>query len=81
MSRFEYLLQKLINGETVDDWEPQSRMETHLLACINKTGIEGLGEPQSRAEELLQMLAIAIQVTGDGGIDAGKIIEALGGAY
>ena len=64
-SNLEYLLEQLINGEGLTDFVPRSRMEEHLLAIINNTGIENLGSPRSRAEVLLQVLAE--QGVGGGG--------------
>lgn len=61
MSRLETLLRKLVKGEKLDGWVCQSRIEEHLLACINKTGIANLKEPTSRLEELLQLLAFQMQ--------------------
>lgn len=60
MSRFEELMQKLLNGETITeaDFPIMSRLEKALIACINKTGTDGLDIPQSRAEELLQLLSV-----------------------
>lgn len=77
MSRFEELMQKILNGEKIDDWECQSRMEEHLLACVNKSGLTGLGKPITRAEELLQLLAI--QMEDD--IDISEVNQALVGDY
>lgn len=57
MTRFEELVQKLINGETIDNWECNSRLEECLLACINKSGVANLGEPRSKMEELLHVFA------------------------
>ena len=72
MSRFEELMQKLLNGETITeaDFPVMSRLEKALIACINKTGTDGLGIPQSRAEELLHLLSVQMtQLTGGGIID------------
>lgn len=56
MDRLEYLLQKLIKGEKIKDWNSLSRLESYLLACINKGGIEQLGLPLNRLEVLLHAL-------------------------
>ena len=56
-SRVEELLEQL-DSEGKIDYEPQSRVEEALVACINKTGKAGCScEPQSRIEELLQVHA------------------------
>lgn len=61
MTRLERMLAKLISGEQITDWKCQSRLEEHLLACINKIGIASLNTPTSRLEELLQVLAVEMQ--------------------
>lgn len=76
-SRVETLLNALINGETLE-FNPQSRMEEYLKNCINKTGVEGLPEPQSRLDALLYSLAEVL--VGSGGdttaaFEAGKKAE------
>lgn len=55
-SRYEELMTKLLNDETLDNYEPQSRTEAYLQACIQGT-TEGLPEPQSRSDALLGALA------------------------
>ena len=60
-TNLEILMQKLINGETIEGYEARSRLEEHLLACINGTGADDLGTPRSVAEALLQVLAEQIQ--------------------
>lgn len=55
-SRYEELLDKLLNGGQIDDYEPQSRTEAYLKACIQGT-TEGLPTPQSRIGVLLRALA------------------------
>ena len=67
MTRFEELMQKILNGEQVTDWEPRSNLEKDLLACINGTGLDGLHTPITRMDELLQALAVKIQNGGTGG--------------
>ena len=54
MSNLEILLNALINGEDVTDFEPQSRCEAILKACC--TGEVCGVEPQSRIEALLKVL-------------------------
>lgn len=73
MSRFEELLQVLLNGESVDI-EPESRIEAILKNAIEGKGLEGLGEPQSRSEAYL--MAVAEKGVG-GGETVEKIIQAL----
>lgn len=77
MSRFEILMNKILNGEKINDWVCQSRLEEHLLACVNKTGTTGLQKPKCRAEELLQLLAV--QMEDD--IDISEVNKLLVGDY
>lgn len=65
-TRVEILLDALNNNETIDNWVCRSRLEEHLIACINKTGIEGLSTPRCRLEELLQVLAVTLKEGGTG---------------
>jgi len=70
MDTLEYLLQKLIKGEKITEWESFNRLESYLIACINKEGIEELGIPQNRLEILLNLLyeQMRKQGTGEEGI-------------
>ena len=70
-SRFEELLESLNKGEPIV-YEPRSRLEEHLVAIINKEGKKGLGEPRSRAEELLQIHA---EQMANGGGGSGATVE------
>lgn len=54
MSNIEILLKALINGEDVQDFEPQSRCEVLLKSCC--TGEAHNITPQSRIEALLEAL-------------------------
>jgi hypothetical protein len=54
MSNIEILLKALINGDDVQDFEPQSRCEEILKSCC--TGEPCGVEPQSRIEALLEAL-------------------------
>ena len=56
-SRIEELLQTLLNGDTIEDFEPQSRTEAYLKNCILGRGVEDLPMPQSRMDALLYSLA------------------------
>lgn len=76
MSRFEELLQALLNGESVDI-EPESRIEMILKNIIEGKGVEGLPEPQSRTESYLMALAEKGVGGGSGGDDVEKTIQAL----
>ena len=71
MSRFETLLNALLNGEQVD-FKPQSRMEQYLINCINGSGGEGLPAPKSRAEVLLYTLAEQLKGGSGGGDSSGS---------
>ena len=63
MNRLEFLMQKLINGETVDGWKSINRLEAFLVGIINKSDITYLGEPLNRYEELLIALHKAVMGT------------------
>ena len=80
-TRVEILLDALDNNETIDNWECHSRLEEHLIACINRTGIEGLGAPRCYLEELLQELAVLLKEGGSmpGGstVDVNAYIESM----
>lgn len=67
-SRYEELLQALLNGETADI-VPRSRLEATLKNCIEGCGCDGLPEPQSRSEAYLQ--ALAEKMKGGGGGNTG----------
>lgn len=64
MTRLEELLTKLINGESLEGYKCTCRLESHLINCINRKGLEGLPSPKSRLEALLQALAVEIQNGG-----------------
>lgn len=64
MNRTEELLLKLINKDSVAGWECLNRLEQYLVCCIAQSGIDLLGEPMNRLEELLAMLYYSI---GQGG--------------
>lgn len=69
-SRYEELLQALLNGETADI-VPQSRLEAALKNCIEGCGCDGLTEPKSRSEAYLQALAEKIKSGGGGNTGGG----------
>lgn len=54
MSRMEILLNALVNGGDIKDFEPQSRCEEILKSCC--TGEPCGVEPQSRIEALLKIV-------------------------
>jgi len=56
-SRIETLLKALLNGDTIEDFVPQSRSEAYLKNCILRNGVAGLPAPQSRMDALLYQLA------------------------
>lgn len=56
MNRLEELLDKLIHGEAVNDWESLNRLEQYLICILTRSGIEELGEPMNRLEVLLRAL-------------------------
>lgn len=65
-SRYEELLQALLNGETANI-VPRSRVEAALKNCIEGCGCDGLTEPKSRIEAYLQALAEKIKSGESGG--------------
>lgn len=67
-SRIEELLQTLLNGDTIEDFVPQSRSEAYLKNCILKNGVEDLPTPQSRMDALLYSLAEEIPEWSGGGL-------------
>ena len=69
MSNYEEIKQKILNGDIITeaDFVVMSRFEKALIACINGTGIEDLGIPQSRAEELLSLLSLKMEQISSGG--------------
>lgn len=67
MSEFSNALKQVQNGQKVTSYGCETNEEKHLLALVNKSGIEGLGYPNSRKEELLQLLAVSVQNLSGGG--------------
>lgn len=67
-SRIETLLKALLNGDSVEDFEPQSRAEAYLKSCILKEGVGDLPDPQSRLDALLYELAGIMPTLGSGDI-------------
>ena len=67
-SRIETLLKALLNGDSVEDFEPQSRAESYLKSCILKEGVGDLPDPQSRLDALLYELAEIMPTLGSGDI-------------
>ena len=63
-SRIETLLKALLNGESVEDFTPSSRVEAYLKSCILQTGDLDLPDPQSRLDALLYSLAIKMPEMG-----------------
>lgn len=57
MNRIDVLLNAVIEGETLPDFIPPSRVEAYLKACLAKSGTEGLPVPVSRLDALLFELA------------------------
>lgn len=72
-SRIETLLNALISGETITGFRPRSRAEAYLLAAVNKSGTEGLPNPQSRLDALLCRLADDYEI--DRAVDFGIVAE------
>jgi hypothetical protein len=72
MSRYEELLNALVNGEPTDI-VPRSRLEAYLKNCCDACGCDGLPTPRSRAEVLLYQLAE--KLAGGGGSGGGGSAE------
>ena len=66
MSDVTRLLQALLNGEDIGNFEPKSRMEAYLKNCCLASGIVGLPEPITETDALLYQLAKKLG-TGGGG--------------
>lgn len=56
-SRVEWLLDALLNGENIDNFEPRSRLEQYLEAVIEESGADNLDIPRSRLDALLYEMA------------------------
>ena len=56
-SNVEWLIEALLNGESVADFTPKSRMEEYLKAILSKSGTDNLPIPRSRIDALLYQLA------------------------
>lgn len=56
-SNIEWLLEVLLDGETVENFTPSSRMEEYLKAILLKSGTDNLPIPRSRIDALLYQLA------------------------
>lgn len=78
-SRIDELFQKVINGESIEDFQPISRSEAYLKAALTRSGVEGLPTPISRLDVLLYELASKVADTyQDGsadGFEKGKDAE------
>ena len=53
MSDVTKLLQALLNGEDIGNFEPKSRMEAYLKNCCLASGVVGLPEPITETDALL----------------------------
>lgn len=56
-TRFEGLLNAILNDEEYTHSPSKTKMEIYLKACIDRTGTEGLPVPVTRADTLLYLLA------------------------
>lgn len=65
-SKEAQLLAALVNGESVDDFVPTSRMEAYLKNCCLACGCDGLPAPISTTDALLYRLAE--QLASGGGV-------------
>lgn len=64
-SRTETLIKAVLNGESLENFVPRSRIEAILKNCCTGSGTDGIPEPRSRNEALLYRLAE--QLAGEGG--------------
>lgn len=55
-SKIEWLIESLLNGESIGDFTPKSRLEEYLKAILQKSGTENLPIPRSRLDALLYQL-------------------------
>lgn len=55
-NRLEELCNLLINNKSADDWVCLNRLEEYLVCILTKQGLDRLGDPMNRLEELLQAL-------------------------
>ena len=72
MSDVTKLLQSLLNGEDIGNFEPKSRMEAYLKNCCLASGVGGLPDPITETDALLYQLAGKL---GAGENDINAIIE------
>lgn len=75
-NRNEELIQAILDGDSLIDFEPLSNTEAYLKACINKTGTEGLPTPLSRTDVLLLALAdVLAEGTPTARSDIAKLVD------
>lgn len=74
-SRVEWLLGALLNGESIDNFEPRSRLEQYLEAVIEKSGTDNLEIPRSRLDALLYEMADRAPDNHASAVEAGKTQE------
>lgn len=75
MSNTEKLLNALVNGTSVDDFTPTSRVEKILFNCIQKNGVSNCEPPQSNNELLLQKLSIDLKTGSNVPVDVATAEE------
>ena len=56
VNRLEELLDLLVSGNGVENWECLNRLEQYLICILAKKDISELGKPLNRLEVLLQAL-------------------------
>lgn len=66
MSDVTRLLQSLLNGEDIGNFEPKSRMEAYLKNCCLASGVDGLPDPITETDALLYQLAEKLGTGGSG---------------
>ena len=74
---FKSAIEQLKTNGRIDNYECDSRLEEHFIAIANKDGIEHLGAPQDKVEELLQLIAMSESLGGGaaGGVEMFNIAE------
>lgn len=60
MNRLEELLVAIKEGKDIEGWESLNRLEQYLICILTRKGIETLGEPMNRLEELLQAVYFVV---------------------
>ena len=60
MNRLDELLTAISKGQPIENWESFNRLEQYLICILTRKGIEDMGEPMNRLEELLQAVYLVV---------------------